>query len=52
LPATRKTREFLKDRSAVDEMLTGVKDIVFLDSPIHRRKEGAVVISKQASQRR
>lgn len=50
LPATRKIREFLKDRPAVDEMIAGVKDIEFLDYPILRRKEGAVVISKQTSQ--
>lgn len=50
LPATRKTRELLKDRPAVDEMIKGVKDVVFLDSSIHRREEGSVVISKQARQ--
>jgi hypothetical protein len=50
LPATRKTRELLKDRAALDEMIIGVKDVLFLDLPIHSRKEGAVVISKQARQ--
>jgi hypothetical protein len=50
LPATRKTRELLKDRTALDEMIIGVKDVLFLDLPIHSRKEGAVVISKQARQ--
>jgi hypothetical protein len=50
LPATRTMRELLKDRSAVDELIKGVKDIEFLDSTIHRREEGSVVISKQARQ--
>jgi hypothetical protein len=47
LPARRPTRELLKDRAAVDEMIKGVKDIEFLDSTIHDMKEGAVVISKR-----
>ena len=52
LPATKKTRELLKDRAAVDKIIEGVKDIVFLDSPIHQRQEGAVVISKVGAQSR
>lgn len=47
LPATRITRELLKDRKALDEMIAGVKDVVFLDLLLHGRKEGAVVISKK-----
>ena len=47
LPKVRKTLELLKDRSALDEMVAGVKDVTFLDLPIRGREDGAVVISKQ-----
>jgi hypothetical protein len=49
LPSVRKTRELLKDRPALDEMIEGVKDVTLLDMPIRGAEEGTALITKQAN---
>lgn len=47
LPTVPKTRDLLKDEIARKGVITGVKDILFFDSPVQRGKEGLAVIVKE-----
>jgi hypothetical protein len=46
LPAVRRTKDLLKNGVAFNQMITGVKEILFFDSPIEKDKEGLAVIVK------
>lgn len=47
MPCTYKTKDLLKDRPALDKMISGVSEVRFFDVPLAGRKEGMVVIRKQ-----
>ena len=43
LPEVCKTKDFLKDRTKLDETIEGVKEVRFFDSGIRKRREGLAV---------
>jgi hypothetical protein len=46
LPPVSKTRDFLKNRSVLERTVDGIKDVLFFDSPIKKRKEEMAVVVK------
>ena len=47
LPTVSLTKDLLKNNAAVNQMITGAKEILFYDSPIQKGKEDLAVIVKE-----